>query len=174
MRKLLFLLVSAISLQGAYAQQKDIQFTAGPEVLHSLGGSRNFWGLGGSAQAEAWIGPALGVGLNTGYYRFLGAGSASGQSYGALPLLAVIRYTLPITPGLYGQDVLGYTLVQDVAYERTGQKINGGFTYYFALGYVIKEHLDISVKIGRTKLDKKDNPANVTELNLGLKVAYRF
>lgn len=158
----------------ALAQQKKIQFTVGPEVLKSFNHSESFWGAGGSVQAEAWVAPALGLGVNTGYYRHVGTGTAAGRSYGAIPVLAVIRYTLPITPGLYGQDVLGYTLVQDVASETNGRKVSGGFTYYFAIGYVIRNHFDISLKVGRSRLDKKDHPANVNEHNLGLKIAYRF
>lgn len=174
MKRIRYLLSLLLLPHCLLAQKKTFQFSAGPELLRSFSHKETFWGAGASLQAEAWVKPALGLGLNVGYYHFSGTGTASARSYGALPLFAVIRYPLPLTPGLYGQDVMGYTFIDGASYEVSGAKVRGGFTYYFALGYVIRDHIDISVKIGRPRLDKKADPANINEHNFGLKVAYRF
>ena len=157
---------------------QKITVSAGPEILRSFNHDDTFIGVGGSVQAQKWIKERLTLGLNTGYYKFTATktliGNNTKPSYSIIPVLVVIHYPLPITPNLYGEDHMGYSFVQDAIYPKTGDKVHGGFTYYFALGYTIKNKIDISVKVGRARLNKKDNPSNVNEHNLGLKLAYIF
>ena len=157
---------------------QKITVSAGPELLRSFNHSETFIGVGGSIQALKLIKERLTLGLNTGFYKFTSTttliGNNTKPSYSLIPVLAVIHYPLPITPNLYGEDHMGYSFAQDAIYPKTGDKVNGGFTYYFALGYVIKNKIDISIKVGRARLNKKDNPSNVNEHNLGLKLAYIF
>ena len=173
------LLSSALLLLFTFSlNAQSLKISAGPELLRSFHHASTFWGVGATAQADVWVKERLGLGINTGFLRFTGMeylwGADRDADYNLIPVLGVIRYPLPITKGLYGQDMMGYTFAQDVVYSATRSKVSGGFTYYFALGYVIKERIDVSVKVGRSRLDKKNNPANVNEHNLGLKVAWVF
>lgn len=172
------LVIACLLLSCFSTKAQSLKISAGPELLRSFSHNTTFWGVGATAQADVWVKPALGLGINTGFLYFTGTekiiGTEVNTTYNLIPVLGVIRYPLPITKGLYGQDMMGYTFAQDVVYSASRNKVQGGFTYYFALGYVIKERLDISVKVGRSRLDKKNNPANVNEHNLGLKVAWVF
>lgn len=171
-------ILSAIIFLAICAQAQTFKVSAGPEVLKSINHDERFFGAGGSVQLDVWVREKLGLGINTGYLKFNQTSAPlagfSKKQYSLIPILGVIRYPLPIVKGLYGQDLMGYTLAQDVQSEATGKKVAGGFTYYFALGYVFADHFDISVKVGRSRLDKKNDPANVNEHNLGLKLAYIF
>lgn len=174
MKKIAVLLGCLFCLNDVDAQEKRFHFSAGPEVLKSFNHRNSYWGFGGNVQAEVWVKPALGLGLTASVWRFEGADNVSPGGYTAVPLAAIIRYPIPIVKGLYGQDAFGYTLVNGVQYPKDGQKVSGGFAYYFSLGYVVGKHIDISAKVGRSRLNKKDNPANVNEHNFGLKIAYRL
>lgn len=177
MKKILVFLIMLICTYTSQAQK--IKFNAGPELLKSFNHSTSYIGVGGSVQAEIWVKERLGLGINTGYINFSGKGGYDGipnykVNYSSIPVLAVIKYPIPLTKGLYGQDAFGYTFANDVHYVNDGKKVNGGFTYYFTLGYEFAEHFDVGVKVGRSRFDKKDNPANVNEHNVGLKLAYVF
>lgn len=176
MLKILLFKILIIFCQTVIAQ--NIKVHAGPEVLHSFNHADNYIGVGGTAQIDFFIKERLWLGVNSGYLRFDRTNSSSGingsANYGLIPVLGVIKYPLPIVSGLYGQDLFGYSFANGVNFVNTGEKIKGGFTYYFALGYEFAEHFDVSIKVGRSRLDKKDNPANVNEHNLGLKLAYVF
>lgn len=170
---LLFSLTTIFSLS---AQQ--LKLSIGPEVLHSFHHDETFYGWGGSIQTTWWVRYTLGLGLNTGYYRFTSTTALIGANkfpnYALIPVFFNIRYPIPLFKGLYGQDMFGYAFAQEVYRVTSNEKVNGGFTYYFTLGCVIKDHFDISAKVGRTRLDKKDDAANVNEHNFGLKLAYIF
>ncbi|MGJ7033805.1 outer membrane beta-barrel protein [Niabella hirudinis] len=175
MRKIYLLVLLFTIANGAGAQ--NVKVNAGPELLHSFNHDLAFWGIGVSAQGEVWVKERLGLGLNTGFLKFTGTRPlipTGNINYTAVPVLAVIKYPLPVIKNLYGQDAMGYTFVTDVHYRDNGGKVPGGFTYYFSLGYEFATHFDIAVKVGRSRLDKKDRPANVNERNLGLKLAYIF
>ncbi|MCD2425471.1 porin family protein [Niabella pedocola] len=174
MRIVLLSIVLAL-VYGANAQ--TIKVNAGPEFLHSFSHDPGFWGAGVSAQGEVWVKERLGLGLNTGFLRFASTRPlipTGTITYNAIPVLAVIKYPLPLIKNLYGQDAMGYTIATDVHYRNNGEKVPGGFTYYFSLGYEFAKHFDVAVKVGRSRFDKKDRPANVNEHNLGLKLAYIF
>ena len=176
MNKLLLIhicLVLAISLK---AQKTKI--TVGPELLTSFNHDPTFFGIGGSAQLDIWIKERLWLGVNSGYLNFKSNKSLMGGNtrpgYSAIPVLGVIKYPLPILKGLYGQDMFGYTFAQNVEFENNREKASGGFTYYFALGYEFADHFDVSVKVGRSRFNKKDRPVDVNEHNVGLRLAYLF
>ncbi|MGN7785612.1 outer membrane beta-barrel protein [Niabella sp. 22666] len=176
MIKILFLsLAIAISL-AAYSQHRKV--TIGPELLTSFNHDPSFLGVGGSAQLDIWIKERLWLGVNSGYLHFKSNkgldGSNTRPGYGAIPVLGVIKYPLPVLKGLYGQDMFGYTFAHDVKFEDNREKAKGGFTYYFALGYEFAEHFDISAKVGRSRFNKKDRPVDVNEHNVGLRLAYLF
>lgn len=119
----------------------------------------------------------MGLGLNTGFLKFISTrplAPAGNVTYTAIPMLAVIKYPLPLIKNLYGQDAMGYIFATDVHYRNNGEKVPGGFTYYFSLEYTFAKHFDIAAKVGRSRFDKKGRPANVNEHNLGLKLAYVF
>lgn len=160
------------------AQAQQIKFTVGSEALRSFNYSDAYWGVGGSAQADFWIKERLWLGVHGGYAHFTKTNthteSSSSPHYNAFSALSVVKYPLPVIAGLYGQDMFGYTFVTHVSFENTGAKANGGFTYYFALGYEFGKHLDLSAKVGRARLNKKNNSVNTNEHNLGLRLAYRF
>ncbi|MBZ4187411.1 porin family protein [Niabella beijingensis] len=175
MRKL-YLLITLLSFACAVKAQ-TIKVNAGPELLRSFNHDMPFWGAGASVQGEVWVKERLGLGLNTGFLRFASTRPLipSGTiRYNAIPVLAVIKYPLPLIKNLYGQDAMGYTFATDVHFIKDGKKIPGGFTYYFSLGYEFATHFDVTVKVGRSRFEKKDRPANVNEHNLGLKLAYIF
>lgn len=177
MPKAIFLFTLLVVTFGASCQKSKI--TIGPEVLRSFNYNRSYWGVGGTAQADFWIKERLWLGVNSGYIKFTGEKQPSSLAnqplhYSMIPVWGVIKYPLPIVSGLYGQDMFGYTFVQNVSFQKNGNKANGGFTYYFALGYEFAQHFDVSVKVGRARLNKKDNPVNVNEHNVGLKLAYLF
>lgn len=175
MQKLYLLVVLFAITHTAGAQ--NIKINAGPELLRSFNHDLPFWGLGASAQGEVWVKERLGLGINTGFLRFASTRPlipTGTVTYNAIPVLAVIKYPLPVIKNLYGQDAMGYTFVTDVHYRNNGEKVPGGFTYYFSLGYEFARHFDIAVKVGRSRFDKKDRPANVNEHNLGLKLGYVF
>lgn len=171
---ILFLLIT-ISCFG-FAQKITVK--AGPELLVSFNHAATFIGAGGSVEALKLVKERLTLGVNTGFLHFTSTSALMGnpakKQYSIIPVLLVIHYPLPLTPRLYGEDHMGYSFVENAMYEKTGEKVPGGFTYYFALGYILGSHVDLSVKIGRSRLDKKDNPANVNEHNVGLKLAYIF
>jgi hypothetical protein len=173
----IFLICQLLLLSYCLNAQK-ISVKAGPELLTSFNHRETFIGIGGSIEALKLIKERLTFGINTGFLNFTATKSLTGSynktSYGVIPVLLVIHYPLPITPNLYGEDHMGYSFAQNAIYEKTGEKVAGGFTYYFALGYTIGSHFDASVKVGRSRFDKKDNPANVNEHNVGLKIAYIF
>ncbi len=160
------------------AQAQKTKISVGPELLTSFNHDPTFLGIGGSAQLDIWIKERLWLGVNSGYLHFKSNKSLLGgntrPNYGAIPVLGVIKYPLPILAGLYGQDMFGYTFAHNVAFEDNRQKASGGFTYYFALGYEFADHFDISAKVGRSRFNKKNRPVNVNEHNLGLRVAYLF
>lgn len=176
MKKLLLIGLLSLMSYGLIAQK--IKVSAGPELLRSFNHDETFIGVGGTLQALKLIKERLTLGINTGYLNFTGTKSLIGNNtkphYNVIPVLAVIHYPLPIIPNLYGQDLMGYSFVQNVLYEESGKKVAGGFTYYFSIGYIIKEHLDIAIKVGRSRFNKKDDPANVNEHNVGLRVSYIF
>jgi len=174
-RYLLGAFFSVAVLTNASAQ--TVSVNAGPELLHSFNHDPAFWGAGITAQGEIWVKERLGLGLNTGFLRFASTRPlipTGTVTYNAIPVLAVIKYPLPVIKNLYGQDAMGYTFATDVHYRNNGGNVPGGFTYYFSLGYVFAKHFDMAVKVGRSRFDKKDRPANVNEHNLGLKLAYVF
>ncbi|WP_176954318.1 outer membrane beta-barrel protein [Niabella drilacis] len=159
------------------ADAQKIKVNVGPEFLHSFNHDPGFWGAGVSVQGEVWVKERLGLGLNTGFLRFASTRPlipAGTITYNAIPVLAVIKYPLPLVKNLYGQDAMGYTFATDVHYRNNGEKVPGGFTYYFSLGYEFAKHFDVAIKVGRSRFDKKDRPVNVNEHNLGLKLAYVF
>lgn len=176
MKKLLLLQFSLILTVGLNAQRTKV--TVGPELLTSFNHDPSFFGIGGSAQLDIWIKERLWLGVNSGYLNFKSNKNLYGNNtrpgYGAIPVLGVIKYPLPIVKGLYGQDMFGYTFAHNVKFEDNHKKASGGFTYYFALGYEFAEHFDISVKVGRSRFNKKDRPVDVNEHNLGLRLAYLF
>lgn len=174
MKKITVLVGCLLCITDVRAQEKRVHFSAGPEVLQSFNHSKSYRGFGGNIQAEVWVKPALGLGLTASVWRFDGAASTLPDGYTAIPLALVIRYPIPIFKGLYGQDAFGYTLVNGVQSASDGTKVTGGFAYYFSLGYVVGKRIDLSAKVGRSRLNKKDNPANVNEHNFGLKIAYRL
>ena len=177
MLKATFLFIILAVTFSAYCQKRKI--TIGPEVLRSFNHDQTYWGIGGSVQADFWIKERLWLGVNSGYTKFTGEKRQLNLAnqplhYSMVPVLGVIKYPLPVISGLYGQDMFGYTFVQNVSFQKNGNKANGGFTYYFALGYEFAQHFDVSVKVGRARLNKKDDPVNVNEHNVGLKLAYLF
>lgn len=176
MKKLLLLQLCLILISGLNAQHKKV--TVGPELLTSFNHDPSFFGVGGSAQLDIWIKERLWLGVNSGYLNFTANktpfGSNAKRSYGAIPVLGVIKYPLPMLGGLYGQDMFGYTFAQNVQFENNNEKASGGFTYYFALGYEFAGHFDISAKVGRSRFNKKDRPVDVNEHNVGLRLAYLF
>lgn len=165
-------------LFGYWLNAQKITVKAGPEFLTSFNNAETFLGVGGSIEALKLVKERLTLGLNTGFLYFNQTGSSHGTNnkshYSLIPVLLVIHYPLPITPNLYGEDHLGYSFTQNANYVNSGKKVNGGFTYYFVLGYTIGSHIDVSIKVGRSRLDKKNDPANVNEHNVGLKLAYLF
>lgn len=173
----IFLICQLLLLCYCLNAQK-ITVKAGPELLTSFNHSETFIGIGGSIEALKLIKERLTLGINTGFLNFTATKSLPGSNnkphYSLIPVLLVIHYPLPITPNLYGEDHMGYSFAQNVVYEKTGGKVAGGFTYYFAIGYTIGSYFDVSIKVGRSRFDKKDNPANVNEHNIGLKIAYVF
>jgi hypothetical protein len=177
MRNVILICQSLLFCCFLHAQNK-VTVKAGPELLTSFNHRETFIGIGGSIEALKLIKERLTLGFNTGFLNFTATksipGSYSKTSYSLIPVLLVIHYPLPITPNLYGEDHMGYSFAQNAIYEKTAEKVAGGFTYYFAIGYTIGPYFDISVKVGRSRFDKKDNPANVNEHNLGLKLAYIF
>ncbi len=177
MLKTSFLFTLLIAAFSTYGQKSKI--TVGPEVLRSFNHNPAYWGVGGSVQADFRIKERLWLGVNSGYLKFSGEKGAVNftnqpRHYSLIPVLGVIKYPLPIISGLYGADMFGYTFPQNVSFVKNGNKARGGFTYYFALGYEFAQHFDVSVKVGRARLNKKDNPVNVNEQNVGLKLAYLF
>ncbi|MBP6313662.1 MAG: hypothetical protein KA408_15415 [Flavobacteriales bacterium] len=174
MNKLIVLIICGTLSFQLHAQNRDLALSIGPEVLTSFEHTPTFLGIGATVQAEAWVLPALGLGLNTGYYHFTSTGGADDVSFSAIPILGVVRYPLVLIEDLYGQDGIGYTFLNNVSTLESGSTVPGAFTYYFALGYVLNNHLDISIKIGRTFMSKKDDPVNVNQHNLGFKFAYRL
>lgn len=176
MNKRLLLHICLALCISANAQKTKV--TLGPELLRSFNHDPAFWGVGGSAQLDVWIKERLWLGVNSGYLNFKSNKNALGEntrrSYGAIPILGVIKYPLPMLGGLYGQDMFGYTFANNVTFEDKNEKASGGFTYYFALGYEFADHFDVSVKVGRSRFNKKDRPVNVNEHNLGLRLAYLF
>lgn len=176
MKKLLLLQFYLILAMGLNAQH--VKVTVGPELLTSFKHDPTFLGVGGTAQLDIWIKERLWLGVNSGYLHFKSNKSLYGSNtrpgYGAIPVLGVIKYPLPVLKGLYGQDMFGYTFAHNVKFEDNREKASGGFTYYFALGYEFADHFDVSVKVGRSRFNKKDRPVNVNEHNLGLRVAYLF
>lgn len=171
---LVLLLIAATSITKA----QDIDISAGPEFMHSFNHHESFWGVGATAQAYIWVREPLGLGIKTGFISFSGTDTFTGVSrdvnYTAIPVLGIIRYPMPFMANLYGQDALGFTFPQNAVYENTGEKVPASFTYYFSLGYVIKDHFDISIKVGRSRFDKDNKKANVNEQNLGIRLAYIF
>lgn len=155
---------------------QDIKFSFGPEIHHSINHEFGFLGVGGSAQVDWWVKEELGLGVSVGYMSFSGESETNGiinkKNYSLIPATVVIRYPIPIFPNLYGQDMFGYSFPNDVTFISDGRSSKGGFTYYFALGYLIGDHFDVSLKVGRPRLDKKDDPVDVNEHTLGLKLAY--
>lgn len=176
MNKRLLLHICLALCISANAQKTKV--TVGPELLTSFNHDPSFLGIGGSAQLDIWIKERLWLGVNSGYLHFKSnqslLGSNTRPSYGAIPVLGIIKYPLPILSGLYGQDMFGYTFANNVKFRDNGEKASGGFTYYFALGYEFAEHFDISAKVGRSRFDKKNRPVNVNEHNVGLRLAYLF
>ncbi len=177
MQKKLFLIyIFQLFIISVHAQKTKI--TVGPELLTSFNHDPSFLGVGGSAQLDVWIKERLWLGVNSGYLHFKSNkglyGSNTRPGYGAIPVLGVIKYPLPVLKGLYGQDMFGYTFAHDVKFEDNREKASGGFTYYFALGYEFAEHFDISAKVGRSRFNKKDRPVDVNEHNVGLRLAYLF
>lgn len=182
-KKLFALSVLLAATLVANAQEADekklyLDVSAGPEFLYSLNHHETFLGYGATAQAHIWVRTPLALGIKTGVLHFSGADTFTGVtrdvSYTAIPVLSVIRYPMPFITGLYGQDVLGFTFTQNAVMEGTGLPVPPSFTYYFSLGYVLKDRLDISVKIGRSRFDRGNDVANVNEQNIGLRVAYVF
>ncbi|WP_018626081.1 hypothetical protein [Niabella aurantiaca] len=172
----LYLLLALLVITNTVGAQ-TIRVNSGPELLHSFNHDLPFWGIGVSAQGEVWVKERLGLGLNTGFLKCISARPlvpTGNITYTAIPVLAVIKYPLPVIKNLYGQDAMGYTFATDVHDRNNGEKIPGGFTYYFSLGYTFAKHFDMAVKVGRSRFDKKDRPANVNEHNLGLRLAYIF
>lgn len=177
MQKKLFLIyICLLFIISVQAQKTKI--TVGPELLTSFNHDPSFFGVGGSAQLDIWIKERLWLGVNSGYLNFRSNKSITGNNtrpaYGAIPVLGVIKYPLPVLGGLYGQDMFGYTFAQHIKFEDNNEKASGGFTYYFALGYEFADHFDVSVKVGRSRFNKKDRPVNVNEHNIGLRLAYLF
>jgi hypothetical protein len=174
------LLLSAFFLLAVMHSVKaqDIKVSAGPEILRSFNFTEVFYGWGGSAQATWWVRSTLGLGINSGYYHFQSntalIGANKFPTYSMIPVFFVVRYPIPVFEGLYGQDMFGYSFTQDVQLLKADKAVTGGFTYYFALGYVIHNHFDLSLKVGRTRLNKKNDTVNVNEHNVGLKLAYIF
>lgn len=176
MKKISLLISVLLLIITARAQKTKV--TLGPELLTSFNHDPSFFGVGGSAQLDIWIKERLWLGVNSGYLNFTAnqtlLGSNRKPSYGAIPVLGVIKYPLPVLSGLYGQDMFGYTFAKDVKFEDNREKASGGFTYYFALGYEFANHFDVSVKVGRSRFNKKDRPVDVNEHNVGLRLAYLF
>ena len=178
MKKLILIAASLLFIMSVGAQKTKI--TLGLELLTSFNNSPTFFGVGGSAQLDIWIKERLWLGVHSGYLNFtsnteyLVLGENARPRYSVIPVLGVIKYPLPVLKGLYGQDMFGYTFAHNVKFRDNGEKVAGGFTYYFALGYEFADHFDVSVKVGRSRLNKKDRPVNVNEHNLGLRLAYMF
>lgn len=172
---LILLLVATATLTNA---QNRLEFSIGPEFLRSFNHHETFYGLGATAQAHYWVREPLALGIKTGFLTFTGAdtfkGITRGINYTAFPVLILIRYPIPIVKNLYGQDDFGYTFTQNAVYESTGKPIVPGATYYFSLGYVVRERFDIAVKVGRSRFNKNNKIANVNEFNLGLRLAYNI
>ncbi|WP_114789188.1 hypothetical protein U0035_06380 [Niabella yanshanensis] len=176
MKKLLLIYICLVFCISVTAQKT--KFTIGPELLTSFNHDPSFLGLGGSAQLDIWIKERLWLGVHSGYLNFKSTktllGSGTRPSYGAIPVLGVIKYPLPVLKGLYGQDMFGYTFAHNVKFEDNREKAAGGFTYCFALGYEFADHFDVSAKVGRSRFNKKDRPVDVNEHNVGLRLAYLF
>lgn len=160
-----------------FTKAQKLEISAGAELLRSFNHQETFWGYGATAQAHIWVREPLGLGIKTGYLNFSGSETILGNTvdvnYSAIPVLGVIRYPMPFLDGLYGQDALGFTFTQNAIYSN-GDPVPARFTYYFSLGYVIKERIDIALKVGRSRFDKKNLVSNVNEQNIGLRVAYVF
>lgn len=173
---LILLLVASATITNA---QKGLEFSIGPEFLHSFNHDEIFRGIGATAQAHYWVREPLALGIKTGVLSLTGSDTYTGVtrrnvSYTAIPVLVLIRYPIPIVENLYGQDDFGYTFTQNAVYESTGEAVTAGATYYFSLGYVIKDRFDIAAKVGRSRFNKNSKTANVNEFNLGLRLAVNF
>lgn len=174
MKNVIFIILLAASYYLLPAQ--TVKFSFGPEIHQSINHPTSFFGIGGSAQLDWWVKEELGLGLHVGYIGFSGktstGGSNTSKNYTMLPLMLVVKYPIPLFRGLYGQDMFGYSVANDVMFISDGRNSNGGFTYYFALGYVVGKHYDFSLKVGRPRLDKKNDPVDVNEHTVGFKFAY--
>lgn len=170
------LLIVLLSASCNLLSGQSFKFSFGPEIHQSISHPTSFFGVGGSVQMDWWVKEELGLGLHAGYVGFSGKSSASGinttKKYSLVPLMFVVRYPIPLFRGLYGQDMFGYSIPNDVRFISDGRDSQGGFTYYFALGYLVGKHFDVSVKVGRPRLDKKNDPVDVNEHTVGLKLAY--